>query len=94
MEKELFTAFVYNMGTDSQKVTIDVLARQCGISIEMIERHYIHVIPRMFKQQLSGAEFPDKKEIAKRWKYDEVLIRIWKERYMKWEKNYKRRGCI
>ncbi|TKL80706.1 site-specific integrase, partial [Enterococcus faecium] len=26
----------------AQKVTIDVLARQCGTSIEMIERHYSH----------------------------------------------------
>lgn len=78
----------------AQKVTIDVLARQCGTSIEMIERHYSHVIPRMFKQQLSGVEFPDKKEIAKRWEHDEVLIKIWKERYIKWENNYKRRGCI
>lgn len=51
----------------AQKVTIDVLARQCGTSIEMIERHYSHVIPRMFSQQLSGVVLPDKKEIEKKW---------------------------
>lgn len=78
----------------AQKVTIDVLARQCGTSIEMIERHYSHVIPRMFKQQLSGVEFPEKKDIERKWEQDAALAKIWKVRYMQWENNYRRRGCI
>ncbi len=78
----------------AQRVTIDVLARQCGTSIEMIERHYSHVIPRMFQQQLSGVKFPEKKDIERTWKQDAALAQIWKVRYMTWENNYKRRSCI
>lgn len=78
----------------AQKVTIDVLALQCGTSIEMIERHYSHVIPRMFSQQLSGVELPDKTEIEKKWEHDSAVAKRWKERYTKWEVRYKRQGCI
>lgn len=78
----------------AQKVTIDVLARQCGTSIEMIERHYSHVIPRMFSQQLSGVVIPDKKEIEKKWEQKESVVKLWKERFIQWEKSYKRKGCI
>lgn len=78
----------------AQKVTIDVLARQCGTSIEMIERHYSHVIPRMFSQQLSGVVLPDKKEIEKKWELQESLAKRWKERYIRWEANYNSGGCI
>ncbi|WP_207903127.1 hypothetical protein [Rheinheimera sp. D18] len=78
----------------AQKVTIDVLARQCGTSIEMIERHYSHVIPRMFSQQLSGVKLPDKKEIEKKWEREELAAKLWERRYIAWEGSYKRRGCI
>lgn len=78
----------------AQKVSIDVLARQCGTSIEMIERHYSHVIPRMFSQQLSGVVIPDKKEIEKKWEHQESLVKLWKERFIQWEKNYQHNGCI
>lgn len=72
----------------AQKVTIDALARQCGTSIEMIERHYNHVIPRMFSKQLSGVVLPDKKEIEKKWELQESLAKRWKARYITWEANY------
>lgn len=78
----------------SQKVTIDVLARQCGTSIEMIERHYSHVIPRMFSQQLSGVDLPKKEEIERKWKYADKLSRQWAKRFTEWENNYKSRGNI
>ena len=78
----------------AQKVTIDVLARQCGTSIEMIERHYSHVIPRMFSQQLSGVDLPAKQDIEQKWEQKDSLAKLWKERYTKWETRYKRRGCI
>ncbi|MDP4536333.1 site-specific integrase [Alkalimonas collagenimarina] len=78
----------------AQKVSIDVLARQCGTSIEMIERHYSHVIPRMFSQQLSGVELPEKKEIEKKWEQKESVAKLWKERYIKWEQNYKSKEAI
>lgn len=74
----------------AQKVTIDVLARQCGTSIEMIERHYSHVIPRMFSQQLSGVVLPDKQEIEKKWDRQESIAKIWMKRYVKWEDNYRK----
>lgn len=78
----------------AQKATIDVLARQCGTSIEMIERHYSHVIPRMFSQQLSGVELPGKTGIEKKWDHDSAVAKRWKERYTRWEVRYKRQGCI
>lgn len=78
----------------AQKVTIDVLARQCGTSIEMIERHYSHVIPRMFSQQLSGVVLPEKEEIEKKWEHKESVAKLWKARYIKWESSYKKTGCI
>ncbi|GAA0560194.1 hypothetical protein GCM10009098_30310 [Rheinheimera aquimaris] len=56
-----------------QKVTIDVLARHLGTSIEMTERHYSYVIPRMFSQQLSSAVLPDKTEIEKKWEHDSAV---------------------
>ena len=59
----------------SQKVTIDVLACQCGTSIEMIERHYRYVIPTMFSQQLSGV-IPKKEKIERKWKYDEKINKL------------------
>jgi len=36
-------------GTD-----LTAIATQCGTSMEMIERHYSHVVPAMFAKQLSG----------------------------------------
>lgn len=78
----------------AQKVTIDVLARQCGTSIEMIERHYSHVIPRMFSQQLSGVNIPKKEEIEKKWLHTEKITKLWEKRYTAWESNYKSRGYI
>lgn len=78
----------------SQKVTIDVLARQCGTSIEMIERHYSHVIPRMFSQQLSGIELPKKEEIERKWTHADKVSKLWEKRFIDWEMNYKNRGTI
>lgn len=78
----------------AQKVTIDVLARQCGTSIEMIERHYSHVIPRMFSQQLSGVDLPKKEEIESKWQLTEKIGRVWEKRFIAWEKSYRARGCL
>ena len=75
-------------------MTIDVLARQCGTSIEMIEKHYSHVIPRMFSQQLSGVELPAKEEIERKWMHADKLSKLWEKRFTQWEKSYKSRGSI
>ena len=80
----------------AQTVPVDVLARQCGTSTDMIERHYSHVIPRMYTQELSGVELPEKKEIEKKWKSGvrKKIDARWAKTYEEWEANYKRRGCI
>ncbi|WP_215396938.1 tyrosine-type recombinase/integrase [Rheinheimera oceanensis] len=78
----------------AQTVPIDVLARQCGTSIEMIERHYSHAIPRMYSQQLSGVILPKKEEVEKKWQYSDSVAERWAKRYLQWEQNYKRRKCI
>lgn len=36
------------------KTEIPVIAAQCGTSAEMIEKHYNHIVPSMFANQLSG----------------------------------------
>lgn len=59
----------------AQELTIDVLARQWEISIEMIALHYSHVIPHMFSQELSDVVLPDKKEIEKKWELQEPLAK-------------------
>ncbi|GGA67237.1 site-specific recombinase phage integrase family protein [Neiella marina] len=79
----------------AQTVPIEVLARQCGTSTEMIERHYSHVIPRMYTKELSGVDLPAKEEIEKKWtKHKQAIGDKWVETYKTWEANYKQRGCI
>jgi integrase len=79
----------------SQNVSIDVLARQCGTSIQMIEQHYSHVIPRMFSNQLSGVEMPIvAKEIKDRFDVPEKTKEIFAKKAKEWAANYKRKGCI
>ncbi|CAM3934759.1 tyrosine-type recombinase/integrase [Rheinheimera salexigens] len=77
----------------AQNVSIDVLARQCGTGIQMIEQHYSHVIPRMFGRQLSGVELETKKLVNKQFSevhYDELL----QNQIARWAQNYKQRGFI
>ncbi|MBO2626657.1 site-specific integrase [Shewanella algae] len=79
----------------AQNVTIDVLAKQCGTSIQMIEQHYSHVIPRMFSKELSGVDLPDPdKVIAKFEPLPDKSIKYFERKYAEWENNYKSRGCI
>jgi integrase len=77
----------------AQNVSIDVIARQCGTGIQMIEQHYSHVIPRMFGRELSGVALETKKQLTKQFSevdYDELL----QNQIDRWAKNYKRRGFI
>lgn len=37
--------------------SVDVIAKQCGTSVAMIEQHYSHVKPEMFADKLSGVTF-------------------------------------
>jgi integrase len=77
----------------AQNVSIDVIARQCGTGIQMIEQHYSHVIPRMFGRELSGVALETKKLVNKQFSevvYDEVL----QYQIDRWAQNYKLRGFI
>ncbi|MFD3306597.1 tyrosine-type recombinase/integrase [Alteromonas macleodii] len=79
----------------AQSVSIDVLARQCGTSIQMIEQHYSHVVPRMFSDQLSGVEIPmEPKKINDRFNVPDVTKAKFAKMAKQWERNYRERGCI
>ncbi|MDH1316213.1 site-specific integrase [Shewanella xiamenensis] len=75
-------------------VNMEVLAKQCGTSVAMIEKHYSHVIPKMFSKELSGVDLGEvtvKKSIRKR---SDNHLNILKEKYKEWEIHYKKVGCI
>jgi integrase len=79
----------------AQNVSIDVLARQCGTSIQMIEQHYSHVIPKMFSNQLSGIDMPvEVKEIKDRFDVPDETKEVFARKAKEWAANYRRRGCI
>ena len=81
----------------SGDVNMEVLAKQCGTSVQMIEQHYSHVVPSMFAKELSGIDIGGgvkPKEIkisaAKQAKREARLTAQFKE----WEVEVKRRGCV
>ena len=76
----------------NRKIRIDVLAKQCGTSITMIEQHYSHVVPEMFSDELSGTEF--KKELEPVHQLNQKGIDLVTKRFKKWEEHYKKYGCI
>ncbi len=80
----------------TRTLRIDVLARQCGTSIAMIEQHYSHVVPSMFEQELSGVTFEkiEKKPSAKSRERKKRIQSKLSERFKEWEAETKRRGCI
>lgn len=79
----------------AQRVSMEVLAKQCGTSISMIEQHYSHVIPKMFGNQLSGIEMDEVKQVKNRFAISsERALAAYTKRAKEWEANYKKRGCI
>ncbi|NQZ06734.1 MAG: site-specific integrase, partial [Algicola sp.] len=81
----------------SGDVSMEILAKQCGTSVQMIEQHYSHVIPKMFTKELSGVDIsagksPKKKQItpAAKAKNEARLTELFKG----WELEFKRRGCV
>ncbi|PKG93143.1 site-specific integrase [Paraglaciecola sp. MB-3u-78] len=79
----------------AQSVSIDVLARQCGTSIQMIEQHYSHVVPKMFSNQLSGMDMPvEAKEIKDRFDVPDKTKELFAKKAKAWADNYRKRGCI
>ncbi|MDO6447165.1 site-specific integrase [Colwellia sp. 1_MG-2023] len=71
---------------------LDILAKQCGTSVAMIEQHYSHVVPSMFEEELSGVKF--KKQPKKEKPMTEKALEIIENRFKSWEAEYKKRGCI
>jgi integrase len=77
-------------------VSMEVLAKQCGTSIAMIEQHYSHVTPKMYSKELSGVDLGKEITKAKAKKTSGIkqnnarLSELFKE----WQVSYKRRGCI
>ena len=80
----------------SGNVSMEVLAKQCGTSIAMIEQHYSHVTPKMYSKELSGVDLGTAKSKvrAKRasgGKQNEARLT---ELFKEWQASYKQRGCI
>ncbi|RLV57758.1 site-specific integrase [Parashewanella curva] len=75
---------------------IDVIAKQCGTSVEMIEKHYSHVTPRMFGKELSGVDISNVHSEAHSSSNEISELRkiMWENLFEKWERNYREKGCI
>ena len=74
---------------------MEVIAKQCGTSISMIEQHYSHLKPEMFADALSGVAFD--KEKPKKKNTSKFALRVTgmlEKRFESWEKEYLKRGCI
>jgi len=71
---------------------LDILAKQCGTSVAMIEQHYSHVVPSMFEEELSGVKF--KKQPKKEHKLNNNSVAKQIEKYKSWEIELKQRGCL
>ena len=77
------------------KADIAALAKQCGTSIEMIDRTYSHLLPSMFRQEFSGVDYEQKNS-------DSLKIRKIKSKtkeknckdYIQLEVKHKERGFI
>jgi len=75
-------------------VSMEVIAKQCGTSVAMIEQHYSHVVPKMFTNELSGVELKKEGKVKKRHKLPSKTIIKITEKMKTWEIEYKKRGCI
>lgn len=78
------------------EVSMEILAKQCGISVQMIEQHYSHVVPKMFIKELFGVELAKSRPKDK--ENSPVIIANHQKRltemFKKWECKYKKLGCI
>lgn len=77
------------------KSDIAALAKQCGTSIEMIDRNYSHLLPSMFRQEFSGVVYEQKEPDSLKWreitqKTKDANIR----NYTGFEMSYRERGFI
>jgi len=77
------------------KADYAALAKQCGTSIEMIDRTYSHLLPTMFRQEFSGVHYKQKepdslKQRELSLKAKELNIK----NYSPLDQNYKARGYV
>lgn len=80
-----------------QEVPAQVLAIQCGTSIQMLESHYSHAKPEMFTGLLAGVAFSNPvKKLSQRLdpSIDQETIDITNKFIDEWEAEYANRGCI
>lgn len=77
--------------------SMDVIAKQCGTSVAMIEQHYSHVQPEMFADALSGVTFdkdiPKPKTERATERLESRKVRD-EKKFKEWEHESKKRGCI
>lgn len=77
------------------KADIPALATQCGTSIEMIDRTYSHLLPSMFRHELSGVitenKIPDPLKPRKPTAKSRIIQTKW---YSNFDKNFRERGFI
>lgn len=77
------------------KADIAALAKQCGTSIEMIDRTYSHLLPSMFRQEFSGVVYEQKEPDSL--KRREVSLKVKNrniQRYKHLEFSYNTRGHV
>jgi integrase len=79
------------------EVSMEILAKQCGTSVQMIEQHYSHVVPKMFTRELSGVDISASKPKKEKHLSPEFIAKTQKrqiKQFKEWELEYKNRGCI
>lgn len=74
-------------------ISMEIIAKQCGTSVAMIEQHYSHVVPKMYTNELSGVDL-DKAPKKKRPLGNKKHIDKITEKMKAWEQEFKDRGCI
>ncbi|KKO45457.1 integrase [Arsukibacterium ikkense] len=77
------------------KADIASLAKQCGTSIEMIDRTYSHLLPTMFRQELSGVVYEQKEPDSLKRREPSQKVRDANIRdYGQFEKRFLGRGFV
>lgn len=77
------------------KADIAALAKQCGTSIEMIDRTYSHLLPSMFRQEFSGMVYEQKEpDSLKRRSISQKAKEKNIKNYANFEKNFLQRGFV
>ncbi|MBL4911451.1 MAG: tyrosine-type recombinase/integrase [Alteromonadaceae bacterium] len=75
-----------------------IIAKQCGTSIQMLEQHYSHVMPEMFTNELSGVDFTNTdpvKLIVQDTEEEKAELAKDTAKWMnEWNAEYKKRGCL